>query len=165
MRTAHAYELSKLRFAQEEAEMRWKDKLGVQLADQARRHNEDRLQKDLQINILERKVLEHENRHERDQQEISLLQKQVRDLTADLASQRMKMEESLKRVGEDAERVKRETERAEGKIKEHCNEEKEALKKEYETLISNLRTEYSRLTDTLRAANEAQSGEISLLTS
>ena len=58
LRTAHAYELSKLRFAQEEAEMRWKDKLGVQLADQARRHNEERLQKELQINILERKVLE-----------------------------------------------------------------------------------------------------------
>jgi uncharacterized protein YjbJ (UPF0337 family) len=93
------------------------------------------------------------------------LQKQVRDLTADMASQRLKVEESLKRAGEDADRVKRETERAEGKIKEHCNEEKEALKKEYETLISNLRTEYSRLTETLRAANEAQSGEISLLSS
>ncbi len=80
-----------------------------------------------------------------------------------MANQRVKMEDSLNRAGEEVQRLKREAERAENKVKDNCNIEKEALKKEYETLIENLRTEYSRLTETLRQANEAQSGEISLL--
>lgn len=61
--------------------------------------------------------------------------------------------------------MKRECEYAENKVKNKSQEEKEALKKEYETLIENVRTEYSRLTETLRLANEAQSGEISLISS
>ena len=62
-------------------------------------------------------------------------------------------------------RLKKELEYAEGKVKSKCNEEKEAMKKEYEDLISNLRLEYTRLTETLRGANEAQSGEITMISS
>ena len=75
------------------------------------------------------------------------------------------MEEAMKRGNEDQERVKREYEYAENKVKNKSQEEKEALKKEYESLIVNLRTEYSRLTETLRLANEAQSGELTLISS
>ena len=67
MKTAHQFELSKLRFTQDEAEMRFQDRLNVQLADHSRKHQEVLLQRDLKINILERKVLEQENRYERDQ--------------------------------------------------------------------------------------------------
>ncbi len=108
------------------------------------------MQRELKINLLERKVLEHENHHERDQQEIGALQKQIRDLNGDIGNQRQRMEEAMKRGNEDQERVKRECEYAENKVKNKSQEEKEALKKEYESLIESLRTEYSRLTETLR---------------
>ena len=46
--------------------MRFQDRLNLQLADHSRKHQEVLLQRDLKINLLERKVLEQETRYDRD---------------------------------------------------------------------------------------------------
>ena len=69
----------------EELELRHSEALSQKLDDTERRHRDQLFQKDLQINSLERKILELESNAQRDSILLSQQTKQIRELESSLA--------------------------------------------------------------------------------
>lgn len=70
LKNSHAYELSKARMIREEEQLRFNEKLALEVAESQRKQREALLQKDLQINTLERRLIEYETRASKDCEEL-----------------------------------------------------------------------------------------------
>ncbi|TNV80225.1 hypothetical protein FGO68_gene16225 [Halteria grandinella] len=121
------------------------------------------LQKELQVNNLERKLLESEGRVAKEASDVVGLQRQVRELENKLKEAQIYADDAKMQAQEQVERTRREFELSESRYRQTHQSEKEGMMKEYENMVQKVREEYQLCNDTLRKASDSQINEITAL--
>jgi hypothetical protein len=144
----------------EELELQHRERLQAELAERDRKHKEACLQKELQVNNLERRIIELEARQAKDADDLGVLQRQLRETETRLKEASRAAEEARAGAIEQAERTRREFEVSESRYRQAHLLEKEVMVREYEAVVLRVREEYQLCNDTLRRASESQVAEI-----
>ncbi|CDW90848.1 UNKNOWN [Stylonychia lemnae] len=160
LKNGHDYEIQKVKAQVDDAERRFNDKLIFETQEMERRFRETLGQKDLQINILQKQLIEMENKIQQEAQELISMSKVQQKIENDYQETYKELEKAHKEREERLDRLQKEHDYQVQKQQRLHDQEKDCLKKDYESLLQSVRDEYYKCNKELKSIIDSKTDEV-----